>query len=125
MKHKIGKYFLGLESVDVYVDPSTCDSHAQMPGDWQRQGTVHVGFLTIGLGHPWQYVVSGLLHEAEEYLCVRLQYRYHQDLRAHDGPSVGLIVMTHDQFSELTDATGPFLVSCLPDLSKAYKKYHK
>jgi hypothetical protein len=122
-KKLIGDFFLGLENVQVFVDPVSRDGFAQLPGNWFHEGKVRVGFLTIGLRAGYDAAVGNLIHEAAEYLSVRLQLRYHADLRAHQGPSVGILLMTHDQFSELTDALGEFIANCLPIFNKAYQKY--
>ena len=125
MKHLVGQYFLNLDSVKVYVNPYSADGHAQLPGHWQCKGKIHNGFLTIGIQHHYEYSVGVLLHEAMEFVTVRLLLRYHADQGAHQGPDIGLFVLTHDQFSHITDTVGPFLADCLPDFNKAYRRYHK
>lgn len=82
--------------------------------------------IQVGLDYKrWSHVVGALLHEMMElaYADMNVRFRLDTDFAgANDGYH---FVFDHNIFSEATARVAPFLVGCLPDLAKAYRKHHQ
>lgn len=123
MKQKIvGTYMLNDEPIVLALREGT-------GGDFTtRPETKQPAIISVGAGGPnaeWRFAVGILLHEAGEFVAVRmgLRYRPSGEFAMDNGSHVFL--MTHTQYSELTARVGEFLAECLPDLCDAWRKWKK
>ncbi|MFH0981894.1 MAG: hypothetical protein V2A79_10175 [Planctomycetota bacterium] len=116
----VGSYNLGNEMVRLVLrEGSGADLYVQ-PGD------LHYPRFKIGAdADTWGEIVTCLLHEATEFVAMKLWVRYHPspDI-AHDNGAY-LFVLTHTQFGETCGRVGDFPADCLPDLKAAWKKWRK
>jgi hypothetical protein len=73
----------------------------------------------------WRDVVGSLLHEAKEFVDMRMGCRFEPSPNyAYDNGSY-LFVETHTQHSEVCWRVGAFLAQCLPDLERAWKQWQR
>jgi hypothetical protein len=124
MKIKIGRFFLGHESVDVFACPSETASTARTPGNWLTGDKLEVGELNVAAHYSlsWSEVLEGLWHEAIEYLMVRRQCRFKHDQRvASNDSSTCLFVLDHSDFTEIIAALSEFHPAVVNKLSICFR----
>ena len=121
MKQKIvGSYLLGDEYVELVMREDTGGEFYLTPEDG------HIARIKVGADYEsWDDVVRTLLHEALELAAARIGARYYpQDDHGGDTHNY-LFVMSHGDFSDACGRVAMFLVSALPDVSGAWKKWAK
>jgi hypothetical protein len=117
-EHFVGNYRLGFRYVRLVVDNGTANGSVKLiPEDG---GTA---IVYIGIQIPWENAVTTLLHELYEAALIGLNTRYEQCPTLSNESSDFIFVMAHNQLGEAHEHVGHMLVSCLPALSKAYRKY--
>jgi hypothetical protein len=116
--HAVGIYRLGFRFVRLAIDNDTANGTVKLiPED---KGTA---IVYVGIQCPWENVVTTLLHELYEAALIGLNTRYECCPTLSNESSDFIFLMTHNQLGEAHEHVGHMLVDCLPDTSKAYKKY--
>lgn len=120
MKQKtVGTYEVGYECIQLVIREGTGGEFWFLPGD------IKTPRIKIGVDETWLIVRTALLHEIQELILARLKCRFHpfDDLgNAHDSY---IFTIDHHNFSDLCYRVSEFLDSCIPDLKKAYREWHK
>lgn len=120
MKEKrIGTYQIGTDRVDVHVAPIF-------------GGNVYLNYkngnhrIVVGMNElNWPLILSILLHESTELVCIVMGLRYSPSLDVARDNGAYYFAMHHTQFSEMSARTGEFLAECVPDLLNTYNKLSK
>lgn len=115
MKKKIGKYYSGSVKLKLQIRDGVGGEYYNDPPT-----------ISVGADHnTWWLIVNTLLHEVLEYNLSKLDCR-HQSTE-HLGRDHGdyLFIMNHPQYTEAVARSADFIAACLPDLSKAWRKYHR
>ena len=119
---KVGVYDLGGESVTVALREG-------FGGDFStRTPEREMTLIRIGAGTKdaeWAGAVGILLHEATEFVYMRMGLRYRPDPDYAFDNGAYLFIANHTQYAEICARVGLFLSHCLPDLSGAWKKWQK
>lgn len=111
----IGKYRMGWRWVLLRANPDSSDGSCCFAPDEPKITT-----MTVGIRGPWPMTVATLLHEAIETAISEFELRY-RPVGQLSGSSAGnLIVMTHCQFSEVSDRAGDFMANTMPALRRAW-----
>ena len=110
----IGHYELGNSEVSLILRPGNGAGFdmSPSPGSLPR--------IDVGATGSWYEVVSRLIHEATEMSMARLGFRYFASHDHSNDLSGCVFVMTHSQFSVVTDYVGRFLIGAIPDLSREW-----
>ncbi len=121
MKQKIvGTFELNDETVLLVLREGVGGNYLSRSDDRKS-----VLFQVGGDQTDWRDVVGSLLHEAKEFVDMRLGCRLEPSPNyAYDNGSY-LFVETHTQHSEVCWRVGAFLAQCLPDLWMAWKKWRE
>ncbi|OQB57139.1 MAG: hypothetical protein BWX98_01628 [Candidatus Aminicenantes bacterium ADurb.Bin147] len=116
----VGVYELGAESVQVVLREGTGGEFYLIPETGQ------IARIKVGAEYDdWGKVVSVLLHEAFELCAARIRTRYSpEDDFGGDLNSI-VLILPHEEFSDICGRTGPFLVKAVPDLARAWEKWRK
>lgn len=126
MKKLIGTYFLGHESVDVFVHTKLLGGTGELPGGWAHGGSQYVGEIVVGIQHErWSVVLENIMHEGFEYLASKYFVRFKPSLTISDETDNCLFVMTHPQFSEITAGVAELMSQCQPKILAAHQKLHR
>lgn len=81
--------------------------------------------IKVGIDQDWQSAVTTLTHEALELAFQKVHVRFLPASHYSNSSASYLFVMSHEQFAEASAWAAEFLCSSLPDMAKAYKKWHK
>lgn len=121
MKQKIvGIYEVGYEQIELILREGYGGEFYLIPEPKKNK----LPQIKVGADEKkWKDIVATLIHEIDEYVCMRLQCRYQLSNDINHSHSTYFFHMTHDIFTEKCDRIAEFLVSALPDLEKAWKKF--
>lgn len=114
----IGHYDLGNLTCAVYGCPGTGGSFNMRPGDTSPPS------LHIGLDYQyWTSALSVLIHEAQETLMCANRCRYVRTGESSAHSDAVHFVLNHQEFSVVCDHLAYFLVDCIGDVGKAWRKW--
>lgn len=114
----IGTYEFGYEKVQLVLREGEGGEFYTLPGD------INCPRIRIGADHPdWRLIVAVLVHEAVEFALERAGARYSAAYEMARDHAAYLFVMDHTRFAEACVRVAEFLTGCLPDLSRAWKKW--
>ena len=114
----VGTYEFGYEKCQLVLRESDGGEFWVLPGD------IDCPRIKIGAEQKvWGDLVAVLCHEAMELSFERVGLRYSPSQELVRDHAAYLFVATHTQFAEAIDRAADFLARCLPDLSKAWKKW--
>lgn len=126
MRKLIGDFFLGHETVQVFVDTTKMGAKAQEPGDWVHNGKIKTGFMVIGIAESrWSVAVENLLHEAFEYVAAKRNARFEPSLAISPDSSNCLFVFDHAVYTQMIAAVAEFVAQCQPGILSAHQKHHR
>ena len=114
----VGRYVIFESTFGLWLDPSVEDCSATWK--WTPHGRLKID---IGiLGKCWPQVVRGLLHELVEVGTVlrRCHFKPSNGLNPTPNDSY-LIVMRHDEFSNVIDEAGDCVAYAIKDLELKWK----
>jgi len=115
----VGTYDLGGEPVKLWLRPGT-------GGSCRGRGHEKMTRMEIGADHDdWSDIFEVALHEATEFVGVRLGCQYSPFVDYSQDMTARLIVQTHAQHSEICARAGAFLADCYDDLKAAWKRWKK
>lgn len=118
----VGVYECGYEQLQLVLREGTGGEFYTVP----EKGSLPR--IKVGAQDPnqWRHVVATLLHEVFEWTMFRGGVRYNPDNRVSPLSQADyLFVMTHEQFQDCCAKSAEFMTKALPDLAKAYDKWHK
>ena len=120
MKQKIvGVFPCGFEDIQIVLREGTGGEFYNRPGKGE------IPRMKLGADDTWEMLVSSFIHEAFEFMMMRLKCRY-QDNYAHVLESSGyLFVMDHVTFSDVCSRVGQCATNALPALCIEYRKWNK
>lgn len=115
----LGSFMLGTESVNLVARDGTGGELYTAP----EAG--HPARIKIGLDDSWDSVCGTLLHEAMEFVMIRMElsYRPTTDWSGDNGAST--FIMTHTQFSEAIQRVGSYATKAVPALSAEYRAWQR
>ena len=121
MKRKIvGVYHLGDESVQLVLREGKGAEFYERPGDIPNPR------MKIGADHPTiGWLMDAVMHEGQERSMAVMRLRLQRADSYYVDSTAYLFVLTHEEFTEACHRAGMFLAECLPDLTKAWKKWGK
>lgn len=121
MRQKIvGTYHIGDVSVQVVLREGGGADTFVHPGDIPNPR------IKIGADvDTWGEVLGALVHEAVEYCMARLRVRFQRADSEHWDSTSYVFIFNHEQFSDISRRVGDFEARCLPDLLKAWRKWHR
>jgi len=115
----IGAYELGMHEVQLVLREGTGGEFYFKP----ERG--HIARIKVGADAGWNHCVSALLHEAFEMSMTVSHCRFAPAPDYGQDQACYQFIMTHSQFSDITARTAIFMSTALPDLSRAFKAFHK
>lgn len=82
--------------------------------------------IKVGVeGKNWAEAVGILMHEILEFAFMHAGLRYTPSPDYSRDNGAYFFSMTHTQFSEASTRAAEFMADCLPDMGRAYNKWHK
>jgi len=130
MRQLIGNYTLGIERIDLFVDPDQDGATFVLcpePGKglpWICCGYNYGAGANEKLG-TWHVVLAGLLHEALEFCFARLGCRFTDTAQESLSSSRFVFMLGHEQFEEAITRTGNFISECEAALKRHFIKHTK
>ena len=121
--HLIGSYTLGMERVDLFVDPELNGAYYS-PCPMEGRTWIRVGYNYSNLG-TWETVIASIFHEAFELAASRMRLKWSDVMRESHSAANYLFVMTHEQFEEVMACTASYFAQCENDLWKHFQQSHK
>jgi hypothetical protein len=119
---KVGVYDLGAESVELWLRPGGGAGFSTRSGSQEARG---MAVIRCGSDTTWGEMVGNLLHEAKEFIQMRMGTRMVPDVDYARDQAGYAFFETHTQHSEACARVGHFLSECLPDLGRAWKQWKK
>lgn len=117
---KVGVYDLGSEPVELWIRSGRGGATSARPLEGK------LARMDIGVDHDdFPDVLAVLVHEAVEYVMVRVGVEYVPFMDFSQESANRLIVETHCQHSEVCARAGIFMGVCVFDLHKAWKQWRK
>jgi len=116
----VGTYEFGYEKVQIVLRE---DNGAEV---YFLPDGIDCPRIRIGADQPdWRSLVALLLHEAEEFSLIRAGARYHPSENLARDHAAYIFILNHTQLSQVCAQIAELLITCLPDLSKAWAKWKK
>lgn len=116
---KVGRYDLGGNKVELFLDLSTGSGSFNSFGQDDRPAVI------VGTQGGWSQFVEVLVHELAEYALTDIRCRFRPSPDYSQGTDSYTFSCDHRQFSEMAARVGYFLAECLPIASRVFKKYNK
>lgn len=120
-RQKLGRYFMGLQAVDLFVDRDDTGGHIKI---WPEK--TQVAALVVGLNQTkWRHVLNTLIHEVMEMTFVQVTGRFSPDpdfAYSHGGY---LFVVSHLVFEDAVSRAAAFLDPAIPALRKAFDRMRR
>lgn len=117
---KIGTYAGRFSEIDIYLREGTGGEFYTYP-EAGRLPRIKIGAYSKS---QWAEVVKVALHELMELHLLQVGARYSPNPDSSADSGNYLFVHNHTQFSEAIADTAYVLTSLLPDMTKAWKKFH-
>jgi hypothetical protein len=116
----VGVYYFGHDQAQLVLREGTGGECYVTP----EKGSI--ARIKVGADEKqWSGMVAVLLHEVTELASAKMGLRWHPSDNIGNDNGEFLFAMTHPQFSELSARAADYLAESLPDLSAAWKKWHK
>ncbi len=114
----LGIHEIGFERVRLYLRPGSGANTRFMPDD---KG---IAIIEIGADQQkFRKMVASLLHEAQEIPMNRLSLAFYPSGSLNSSTANCSFIMNHEQFDECCERAADLIVTALPKLEKAWKKW--
>ncbi len=115
----VGTYEIGSDYVQIVLQEGN-DGEGYIKPEWGK-----VMRVKIGCDGDWHSAVAKLNHELWELLLLKLRLKYCPYSDYANDVCTGLFVFNHEQFADISARVGMCFADCLPDVSKAWKKWKR
>lgn len=121
MRQKIVGFFeLGNEQVQVVLREGVGGEF------WLEPGDIKCPRIKIGADQAcWGDLVAVLDHEALEFTLTRMRRRYFTSMDYANDHGAYTFFLTHVEFAEVAARVAHFLVKCLPQMEKEWRKWRR
>jgi len=112
----LGEFELGLRRVKLIATNENGGSFTCLPKTGSAE--IRVGIKT----EKWHQCLSILLHEAIEFICVEMGFRFYPNLDMSKDSNRLYFFFQHSDFSEIIARAGEFIASASKVLKKVWEK---
>lgn len=117
MKTKIGRYALGHEFVELFLDSDLNGGNFDFP---DHAANSPMGVITVGSDQTWAGVHEVLLHEVVEYALARHRVRFKMCHKYNGDCAAFLFSFDHPIFASVIADASWFVTGCYSNLKKAH-----